>query len=353
MKAGEFINENDPSPRDTEGHGTHTSTTAAGGQVANASLFGYASGTARGMAVHARVASYKVCWKLGCFGSDILAAMDKAIEDGVDVLSMSLGGGSGPYYRDLVAVGAFKAMEKGVFVSCSAGNAGPVKSSLANVAPWIMTVGAGTLDRNFPAYALLGNGKKVMGVSLYSGKGLGDRPVELVYHSAKRYNSSGNLCLPGSLDPELARGKVVLCDRGINPRVEKGVVVKEAGGIGMILANNAASGEELVADSHLLPAVAVGSKAGDEIREYLKAEAKPTTILSFGGTVLGVKPSPVVAAFSSRGPNVVTPEILKPDVIGPGVNILAGWSGASGPSGLKVDTRKTPYNIMSGKFHTR
>ncbi|GJT29737.1 subtilisin-like protease SBT1.8 [Tanacetum coccineum] len=347
-KIGEFINEN-PSPRDDEGHGTHTSTTAAGGQVANASLFGYASGTARGMAVHARVASYKVCWKLGCFGSDILAAMDKAVQDGVDVLSMSLGGGSGPYYRDTVAVGAFKAMEKGVFVSCSAGNSGPVKSSLANVAPWIMTVGAGTLDRNFPAYALLGNGKKVTGVSLYSGKGLGDKPVELVYHSSKRYNSSGsNLCLPGSLNPELARGKVVLCDRGVNPRVEKGFVVKEAGGVGMILANNAASGEELVADSHLLPAVAVGSKVGDEIREYLKTEPKPTTILSFGGTVLGVKPSPVVAAFSSRGPNTVTPEILKPDVIGPGVNILAGWSGASGPSGLKVDTRKTQYNIMSG-----
>ncbi|PWA96997.1 subtilase family protein [Artemisia annua] len=347
-KIGEFINEKDPSPRDTEGHGTHTSTTAAGGQVANASLFGYASGTARGMAVHARVASYKVCWKLGCFGSDILAAMEKAIQDGVDVLSMSLGGGSGPYHHDIVAVGAFKAIEKGVFVSCSAGNAGPVKSSLANVAPWIMTVGAGTLDRDFPAYALLGNGKKVTGESSYSGKGLGDRPVELVYHSAKRYNTSANLCLPGSLDPELARGKVVLCDRGINPRVEKGVVVKEAGGIGMILANTAASGEELVADSHLLPAIAVGSKVGDEIREYLKAEAKPTTILSFGGTVLGVKPSPVVAAFSSRGPNTVTPEILKPDVIGPGVNILAGWSGASGPSGLKLDTRKTQYNIMSG-----
>ncbi|KAI3754150.1 hypothetical protein L1987_53928 [Smallanthus sonchifolius] len=347
MAAGGISNEK-LSPRDYDGHGTHTSTTAAGGQVGNVSLFGYASGTARGMALHARLASYKVCWKLGCFGSDILAAMDKAISDGVDVLSLSLGGGSAPYYQDTVAVGAFKAMEKGVFVSCSAGNAGPAKSSVANVAPWIMTVGAGTLDRDFPAYAVLGNGKRAAGVSLYSGEGMGDEQVELVYPSGARNNNSSSLCLAGSLEPDLVRGKVVLCDRGVNPRAEKGMVVKEAGGIGMIMANTAANGEELVADSHLLPAVAVGRKVGDEIREYLKSEAKPTAVLSFVGTVLGVKPSPVVAAFSSRGPNPVTPQILKPDVIGPGVNILAGWSGIAGPTGLEGDTRKTQYNILSG-----
>ncbi|KAJ0799631.1 putative cucumisin [Helianthus annuus] len=345
MAAGGGILAEKLSPRDHDGHGTHTSTTAAGSEVGNVSLFGYARGRARGMAVHARVASYKVCWKLGCFGSDILAAMDKAISDGVDVLSLSLGSSSIPYYRDTIAVGAFKAMEKGVFVSSSAGNAGPAKASVANVAPWMMTVGAGTLDRDFPAYALLGNGRRYSGVSLYSGKGMGDKQVELVY---LRNNGSANLCLVGSLEPDVVRGKVVFCDRGVSPRAEKGMVVKQAGGIGMILANTAASGEELVADSHILPAVAVGRKVGDEIREYLKSEAKPTAVLSFGGTVLGVKPSPVVAAFSSRGPNTVTPQIMKPDVIGPGVNILAGWSGVAGPTGLEADTRRTRYNILSG-----
>ena len=158
------------SPRDQDGHGTHTSSTAAGAHVANATMLGYASGTARGMAIRARVATYKVCWTTGCFGSDILAGMDRAIADGVDVLSMSLGGGSAPYYRDTIAIGAFTATEKGIFVSCSAGNSGPGESTLANVAPWIMTVGAGTLDRDFPAYALLGNGHLLTGVSLYSGK---------------------------------------------------------------------------------------------------------------------------------------------------------------------------------------
>lgn len=334
------------SPRDVDGHGTHTASTAAGSPVGNASLIGYASGTARGMAIYARVAGYKVCWTAGCFGSDILAAMDRAILDGVDVLSMSLGGGSAPYYRDTIAIGAFTAMEKGVFVSCSAGNSGPNKASLANVAPWIMTVGAGTLDRDFPAFATLGNKVKYTGVSLYSGRGMGSKPVSLVYN--KGNNGSSNLCLPSSLDPASVRGKVVICDRGVNARVEKGAVVRDAGGIGMILANTAASGEELVADSHLIPAVAVGKKVGDLIRDYVRTDPNPTAVLAFGGTVLGVKPSPVVAAFSSRGPNMVTPQILKPDVIGPGVNILAGWSEAVGPTGLAKDTRRTKFNIMSG-----
>ncbi|XP_065849191.1 subtilisin-like protease SBT1.8 [Euphorbia lathyris] len=333
------------SPRDVEGHGTHTASTAAGSQVGNASLLGYASGTARGMATHARVASYKVCWKTGCFGSDILAGMDRAISDGVDVLSLSLGGGSGPYYRDTIAIGAFTAMERGIFVSCSAGNSGPSRATLANVAPWIMTVGAGTLDRDFPAYAVLGNKNRFTGVSLYSGNGMGNKAVPIVYDKG---NTSSNLCLPGSLQPAMVRGKVVICDRGINARVEKGAVVRDAGGIGMILANTAASGEELVADSHLLPAVAVGRKAGDLIREYVSNDPNPTAVLTFGGTVLNVRPSPVVAAFSSRGPNMVTPQILKPDLIGPGVNILAAWSEAVGPTGLESDTRKTKFNIMSG-----
>ncbi|KAL9224655.1 hypothetical protein vseg_000671 [Gypsophila vaccaria] len=337
----------DVTPRDVDGHGTHTASTAAGSHVRNASLLGYASGTARGMAPQARVATYKVCFKSGCFGSDILAGMDRAIRDGVDVLSLSLGGGSAPYFRDTIAIGAFAAMEKGIFVSCSAGNSGPTKASLANTAPWIMTVGAGTLDRDFPAFAVLGSGEKFTGVSLYSGPKMGSKLVGLVYGS--KGNGSGNLCLPGTLDPGMVTGKVVICDRGINARVEKGEVVKEAGGVGMILANTAASGEELVADAHLLPALAVGMKNGNLIREYVRKSGKAATaVLSFAGTILNVRPSPVVAAFSSRGPNLVTPQIMKPDVIGPGVNILAAWSEAVGPTGLDKDTRKTKFNIMSG-----
>lgn len=336
------------SPRDDDGHGTHTSTTAAGSAVFGANLFGYAPGTARGMAALARVAIYKVCWIGGCFSSDILAAMEKAIDDGVNVLSLSLGGGSPDYYRDSVAIGAFGAMEKGIFVSCSAGNAGPSSFSLSNEAPWITTVGAGTLDRDFPAYVNLGNGMNFTGVSLYNGAALPDTLLPFVYAGNASNSTSGNLCMSGTLVPEKVAGKIVLCDRGVTARVQKGEVVKEAGGAGMILANTDSNGEELVADAHLLPATAVGQKSGDGIKKYLFSDPNPTATIILGGTKVGIQPSPVVAAFSSRGPSSITPEILKPDLIAPGVNILAGWSGAVGPTGLSVDNRREGFNIISG-----
>ncbi|KAF7809901.1 subtilisin-like protease SBT1.7 [Senna tora] len=336
------------SPRDDDGHGTHTASTAAGSVVQAASLFGYAPGTARGMATRARVAAYKVCWMGGCFSSDILAAIDSAISDNVNVLSMSLGGGMSDYYRDSVAIGSFAAMEKGILVSCSAGNAGPNSYSLSNVAPWISTVGAGTLDRDFPAYVSLGNGKNFSGVSLYRGNALPDTPIPIVFAGNLSSSASASLCMMGTLTPEKVAGKIVLCERGVNARVQKGAVVKSAGGLGMVLTNTAANGEELVADAHLLPATAVGEKAGEAIKKYVLSDSKPTVRIVFEGTKVGIQPSPVVAAFSSRGPNSITPQILKPDFIAPGVNILAGWSKAVGPTGLTVDNRRVDFNIISG-----
>ncbi|XP_044474842.1 subtilisin-like protease SBT1.7 [Mangifera indica] len=336
------------SPRDDKGHGTHTSTTAAGSAVSGASLLGFASGTARGMATKARVATYKVCWLGGCFGSDIIAGMDKAVADGVNILSMSIGGGDSEYYRDTVAIGAFTAMAQGILVSCSAGNGGPDSGSLSNVAPWITTVGAGTLDRDFPAYITLGSGKNLSGVSLYSGKSLSSSLVPLVNGANASESSSGSLCLTGSLIPAKVAGKIVICDRGGNAMAQKGVVVKDAGGVGMILANTEPYGEELIAEAQLLPSVTVGEKAGDVIKKYVSSDPNPVATINSGGTQLGVEPSPVVAAFSSRGPNPVTPEILKPDLIAPGVNILAGWTGAVGPTRLQSDTRRVSFNIDSG-----
>ncbi|KAM3394655.1 subtilisin-like protease SBT1.7 [Capsicum galapagoense] len=336
------------SPRDDDGHGTHTSTTAAGSVVQGASLFGFASGSARGMATHARVAVYKVCWIGGCFSSDILAALDKAIDDNVNVLSLSLGGGNSDYYRDSVAIGAFAAMEKGILVSCSAGNSGPSPYSLSNVAPWITTVGAGTLDRDFPAYLSLGNGKNFSGVSLYKGAMSLSKMLPFVYAGNASNSTNGNLCMMGTLIPEQVKGKIVLCDRGLNPRVQKGSVVKAAGGAGMVLANTAANGDELVADAHLLPATTVGQTTGEAIKKYLTSDPNPTATILFEGTKVGIKPSPVVASFSSRGPNSITQEILKPDIIAPGVNIIAGWTGAVGPTGLAEDNRRVGFNIISG-----
>ncbi|PIN06712.1 Cucumisin [Handroanthus impetiginosus] len=342
------------SPRDSDGHGTHTASIAAGRYVFPASTLGYARGVAAGMAPKARLAAYKVCWNAGCYDSDILAAFDAAVADGVDVISLSVGGVVVPYHLDAIAIGAFSASDARVFVSASAGNGGPGGLTVTNVAPWVTTVGAGTIDRDFPADVKLGNGKIISGVSVYGGPALAhDKLYPLIYAGSEGSDGySSSLCLEGSLDPNAVKGKIVLCDRGINSRAAKGEVVKKAGGIAMILANGVFDGEGLVADCHVLPATAVGAAAGDEIRKYIQSATKsnspPMATIIFRGTRLNVAPAPVVASFSARGPNPETPEILKPDLIAPGLNILAAWPDNVGPSGIPSDKRRTEFNILSG-----
>uniref|UniRef100_J3LLV7 Subtilisin-like protease n=1 Tax=Oryza brachyantha TaxID=4533 RepID=J3LLV7_ORYBR len=339
------------SPRDADGHGTHTATTAAGSVAYDASMEGYASGVAKGVAPKARVAAYKVCWKgAGCLDSDILAGFDRAVADGVDVISVSIGGGNGvasPFYLDPIAIGAYGAVSRGVFVATSAGNEGPTAMSVTNLAPWLATVGAGTIDRNFPAEIVLGDGRRMSGVSLYSGKPLTNTMLPLFY-PGRSSGLSASLCMENSIDPSMVSGKIVICDRGSSPRVAKGMVVKNAGGVAMVLANGAANGEGLVGDAHVLPACSVGESEGDTLKAYAANTTNPTATINFKGTVIGIKPAPVVASFSARGPNGLVPEILKPDFIAPGVNILAAWTGATGPTGLESDPRRTEFNILSG-----
>ena len=347
------------SPLDTDGHGTHTASIAAGRYVFPASTLGYARGVAAGMAPKARLAAYKVCWVGGCFDSDILAAFDAAVADGVDVVSLSVGGVVVPYYLDAIAIGAFGATEAGIVVSASAGNGGPGGRTVTNVAPWMATVGAGSMDRAFPANVQLGNGQVLDGVSVYGGPALqSGKMYELVYAGASSGAASSaadgysaSMCLDGSLDPAAVRGKIVVCDRGVNSRAAKGDVVHRAGGIGMVLANGVFDGEGLVADCHVLPATAVGAAAGDKLRKYIGSstrQAPATGTILFEGTHLGVHPAPVVAAFSARGPNPQSPEILKPDLIAPGLNILAAWPSGVGPAGIPSDGRRTEFNILSG-----
>ncbi|KAF2304029.1 hypothetical protein GH714_026502 [Hevea brasiliensis] len=254
----------------------------------SANLFGQANGAAIGMAPLAHLAMYKVSAIDNKAGeSEILAAMDAAIDDGVDVLSLSLGLGSHPFYDDAIATGAFAAIQKGIFVSCSAGNEGPLYRTLSNEAPWILT------PKHFPSSSL-----------------------PLVYASCKN----------GSLKNVDVKGKIVFCEGG-SETVSKGKEVKRNGGAAMIVMNYEYQGSVIVLDyeHHVLPASRVSYMAGLAIKAYINSTSSPTATILFKGTVTGVPAAPQVAWFSSRGPSIASPGILKPDIIGPGVNILAAY----------------------------
>lgn len=148
-----------PSPVDDQGHGTHTASTAAGAVVNGASLYGVGKGSARGGVPSARIAVYKVCWNTGCSDMDMLAGFDEAIADGVNFISVSIGGPSRDFFTDPIAIGAFHAMRRGVLTSCSAGNDGPRPMTVENVAPWILTVAASSIDRQFTTTVDFGDGR--------------------------------------------------------------------------------------------------------------------------------------------------------------------------------------------------
>ena len=155
------------SPVDEEGHGTHTASTAAGTAVRGASLYGIGQGTARGGVPNARIAMYKVCWNSGCSDMDLLAGFDDAIADGVNFISVSLGGSPREFFSDPMAIGAFHAMKRGILTTCSAGNSGPYTETVENVAPWILTVAASSIDRQFMTPLVLGDGKKAAVSSIH------------------------------------------------------------------------------------------------------------------------------------------------------------------------------------------
>ncbi|XP_059661692.1 subtilisin-like protease 4 [Cornus florida] len=331
-------------PLDDDGHGTHTASTAAGGFVKNADALGNANGTAVGMAPYAHLAIYKVCFGPDCADVDILAGLDAAIDDGVDVLSISLGGDSVPFFEDNIAVGGFAAIQKGIFVSCAAGNFGPFNSSLSNEAPWILTVGASTLDRVIRTTTMLGNGEEFDGESLFQPSDFPPTLLPLVY-AGMNGNSDAALCGPGSFNNTDVKGKVVLCERGGGiARIAKGQTVKDAGGAAMILMNEEPDGFSTEADAHVLPATHLSFAAGLKIKAYINSTSMPTATILFKGTVIGVDYAPSVTSFSSRGPSLASPGILKPDIIGPGVSILAAW-----PFPLENNTNtKSTFNVISG-----
>ena len=154
------------SARDSDGHGSHTASTAAGNIVNNVSFFELAQGTAKGGVPSARIAAYRICQPDGCNDEDILAGFDDAIADGVDIISVSLGTGgqaeASDFFNNSIAIGSFHAMQKGILTSQAAGNSGPSYGSTTSVAPWLISVAASTTDRLFIDKVVLGDGRTLV-----------------------------------------------------------------------------------------------------------------------------------------------------------------------------------------------
>ena len=304
------------SARDSDGHGTHTTTTAAGDAVASAQIFGIERGPASGIAPGAWVIEYKVCGAGGCFGSDTAAAVEQAIVDGADVINYSISGGANPY-ADATELAFLDAYAAGVFVAASAGNSGPGAGTTDHRSPWVTTVAASTQAREFQSTITVVDGSSTAtftGSSLTHGIAT---PTPVILAATVPGYSAQCLTVPTAAQAAVINGKIVACQRGGDAvgRVAKGFRLFGAGAAGMILYNLPLQDTET--DNHFLPAVHLAD--GTALVAYLTAH--PAALASFTDGVKAFGQGDVMAAFSSRGPGG---QFLKPDITAPGVQILAG-----------------------------
>jgi subtilisin family serine protease len=317
------------SPRDYGGHGTHTATTAGGNANVPATGAAAAFGSISGIAPRARISAYKVCWQTptggSCFSTDSVAAIDQAVADGVDVINFSISG-SRTNFRDSVEIAFLFAADAGVFVAASAGNSGPTTSTVAHPGPWLTTVAAGTHPRNGEGSVTLGNGATYNGASVATPVG----PVPFIDAESAGLPGADptqvRLCYGGAdgvtvLDPAKVAGKIVVCDRGVTGRVNKSFAVGEAGGVGMVLVNTSPS--SINADFHFVPTVHVDSPVRAALKAYAATPGATAQIAQ--GVIVNNLPAPFTASFSSRGPLLAgNGDVLKPDIIAPGQDVLAG-----------------------------
>ncbi|HET6699677.1 MAG TPA: S8 family serine peptidase [Nocardioidaceae bacterium] len=328
------------SPRDGTGHGSMAASTAAGNRSVRVEIehqdFGYTSGAAPA----ARIAVYKACWTApnpaddGCSTADVVAAVDAAVADGVDVISYGAVGPSRQHPRvDAVGLSFLNATASGVFVTAPAGNAGPAPGSVAHPAPWVTTVGAST-DRLYQGAVELGDAEHTRLVgAMVSDEDVPSTGLVLAADVAAPGADPGDaaICQIGALDASQVQDHIVVCDRGTTARVDKSVAVARAGGAGMVLAN--VTPNSLDADFHSVPTVHVDVAAAKTIKAYVR-DAGDAATASLDASGADDIETPQVAEFSARGPAESDPAaagdaVLKPDLVAPGVSVLAAVAPAS------------------------
>ncbi|CAH2033554.1 unnamed protein product [Thlaspi arvense] len=303
------------SARDIRGHGSHTSSTAAGNRLERQSFHGLAPGTMRGGVPSARIASYKVCGPDGCTVEAILAALDDAIADGVDVITISIVGDNYAFDKDTLAIGSFHAMSKGILTVASAGNSGPSPGKACNIAPWILTVAASSTDRKLVTKVVTGDGKTIVGISINVLEG--EEKYPFAYGktaSSSCTQEQARNCDKGCLD--LVKGKITVCDKQTDVRE-----LKAKGARGVIYKVSINDHPRL----NPIPVVTLDDTNYQSLISYITSNPNPVGCILKSETVKDTD-APIVASFSSRGPNTIVSDILKPDITAPGVSIFAAYS---------------------------
>lgn len=309
------------SARDSEGHGTHTASTAAGNGQVPATLFGVDRGLVSGIAPRAHVIMYRVCALDGCYSSDSAAAVEQAILDKVDAINFSISGGNNPY-GDAVSLAFLMAYENGVFVSASAGNSGPSAETVAHREPWVITAAASTSNRHFYSTLTLtadnGDTLDLTGATVTDGI---STPTPVIFAPTSAADPTG-LCLT-PFPAGTFNGEIVICRRGNNARVEKSYNVMVGGAGGMILYNPGVQG--LNTDNHFVPSIHIDGDTttgpASQLLAFMSGHTGVTAVFT-PGTATTVPE--ILASFSSRGGPGQSLGISKPDITAPGVQILAG-----------------------------
>ncbi|MDF1513837.1 MAG: S8 family serine peptidase [Anaerolineae bacterium] len=340
----------DANPRDADGHGSHTSSTAAGNVTYNTTIT-MPNGLAfhndiSGVAPHANIIMYDACADTGgCPGAALAAARDQAILDGVDVINYSIGGAYWPDpWTNVDALSWLSIREAGIFAATSAGNDGPAPGTLGSPAafPWVTSVGNLTHNRAYVNTLVLTNSNPLSESIVITGLGMTDGMAQIadVVYSIDFANpptiavEDARLCGSGDPDfpvnpfpPGTFNGEIVVCERGIYARVDKSRFVFESGAGGFVLAQPAAAGGgpgARVADPHVLPGLHIDYDSYQALKTAV-TNGYDMGIIPGSQRVLDDSYADIMAAGSSRGPNGSVPDLIVPSVAAPGSSIWAAY----------------------------
>lgn len=367
-----FAPADDPLSKDTDGHGSHVASTAAGNRLIDPPLLdadgndsGITLGTVSGVAPHAHIIAYKVCAP-GCFGSDIAAAVDQAILDGADALNHSIGAAAGSPWEDTKSLAFKGARAAGIMLQNSAGNSGPGAGTAGriNASPWATGVAASTHDRAFPPKFLQGlSGGDTPAPADLPGRSVTDAFTgPIVYAGDFPVGSPGDdnfdqpeQCLEAFPAGTFTADQIVVCDRGAIARVQKARNVRDGGAGAMVLANIQGGASSTNDDVHVIPAIHINANDGDALRAWLASgTGHAGTITGTGPAITDPDAADILAGFSSRGPYEGF-DWLAPHVSAPGSSIYAAGADLQFVHGgfATADPNDDPsvqgqYGIISG-----